>query len=302
MSLSPVVIFAYNRPDHLRKTAESLALNTLAKESNLYIYIDGPKKEADIEKVGEVKYIAHHLTGFESIQIVESQVNNGLAKSVISGITEIINISGKVIVVEDDLVTSPHFLSYMNNALRFYESDRRVMSISAYNYPPSLFEIPANYHKDVFYSLRNSSWGWGTWKDRWERVDWSVADYNDFIRDGQSLRDFNRGGEDLARMLRMQQEGRINSWAIRFSYAHYKHNAYSVAPVFSYVNNIGHDGSGTHTRKSNRYANDLGLAKSEIKFEYLEPDQGVLKSFARVFRKNIFYKMVRGIYRKVMHR
>ena len=191
-----------------------------------------------------------------------------------------------MIVLEDDLVTSPYFLNYMNKALDFHVDDPAVFSISAYNHPKRLMYIPSDYEFDVYCNLRNSSWGWATWVDRWRRADWSVADFDSFIKSKSRTTAFNRGGEDMTSMLAAQMRGDIDSWAIRWSYAHFKNYAVSVCPVYSYVDNIGHDGSGSHCGKTDIFENTLANAVKEPKFtETIFIDERIMKLFRKNYKK-----------------
>lgn len=297
--LSPILLFVYNRFEHLENTVNSLKANSLARDSELHIFSDGPKDENDMG-VETVRQYIKDINGFKKIKIYENEFNAGLADSIISGVSKIIESSNKVIVVEDDLVVSKNFLSYMNRALDFYEFDDKTMSISAYNYPTDLFKVPKHYNKDVFYSLRNSSWGWGTWKNCWNIVDWELKDYYSFIKDSNAIKKFNLGGEDLTRMIKMQNNNEISSWAIRFCYAHYKNNMYSVTPIETLVDNTGHDGSGTHTRKNKSFSSNKMFSEKEIVFEDLEYDSIVQERHRLVFKKNIIYKVLRYFYNKTL--
>ena len=150
---------------------------------------------------------------FKSVTIIKAESNRGLANSVINGVSEIINRFGRVIVVEDDLVTTPDFLSYMNRALDFYRDDPKIWSISGYSFK---MKIPKSYKHDIFLSYRASSWGYATWADRWNTVDWELKDYQQFSKDWKMQHVLNRGGRDLSLMVHDQVEGRIDSWAIRW--------------------------------------------------------------------------------------
>jgi len=249
MRLAPIALFVYNRPEHTRQTIEALQKNFLADGSELFIYSDAAKDTASTQNVEVVRKYVMQVGGFKNVVLTFRNRNWGLAESIIDGVTDVVNKHGRIIVLEDDLVTSPYFLKYMNEALETYASDARIMSISGYNHPRELMKFPKIYRKDVWLSLRNSSWGWGTWANRWEKVDWQVKDYADFTRNTSLKERFNQGGDDLCAMLDSQMEGKINSWAIRFSYAHFKSGSYSLCPVKSYVKNIGHDGTGTHCGK-----------------------------------------------------
>lgn len=246
MKTAPIVLFVYNRPLHTRRTIEALLQNDLAAESDLFIFSDAPKRAETEDAVRQVRGTINLVKGFRSIRIVERDKNWGLANSVIDGVTTVMNQSGCVIVLEDDLVTSPHFLKYMNEALHHYEKDAKAFSIGAYNFPERTMSIPSDYSWDTYASYRCCSWGWGTWADRWKRIDWGVRDYPTFMQDRVAQKSFNRGGPDMTRMLTMQQERKIDSWAIRFCYAHHVNRMHCIYPTKTLVMNIGLDHSGTH--------------------------------------------------------
>lgn len=246
MNLAPIALFVYNRPAHARRTVESLLKNTLAAQSKLIIYSDAPKQLKNEDAVREVRAYLKTITGFQSISIVERDRNWGLANSIIDGVTSVINQYGRVIVLEDDLVASPHFLAYMNEAIRHYESDEKVFSIGAYNFPEQTVPIPSDYQWDTYASVRCCSWGWATWIDRWKRVDWNMGYYQTFMGDRGAQESFNRGGPDMTQLLKMQYERRIDSWAIRFCYAHHANNMHCIYPTKTLVVNIGLDRSGVH--------------------------------------------------------
>ena len=173
---SPIVLFVYSRPWHTQQTVEALLKNELASESELFVFCDGAKSNAsaeDKQNINEVRnYIRSikemcpsHSTGcsFKSVIIYESNNNKGLADSIISGVTEIVNKYGKIIVVEDDIVTSPYFLRYMNDALNFYVDNKSIFSVNSFN------PIPPDFIKtDVFTLKFMHCWGWSTWSDRWK--------------------------------------------------------------------------------------------------------------------------------------
>ena len=185
MTLAPVIVFAYNRPEHLRRTLGELAKNTLAKESVLYVFCDGAKPNASKEQIAlveKVREVANAAIGFSEIHVVCAEKNKGLANSIIGGVSEVINKHGRVIVLEDDLLTSPYFLKYMNMALDKYKNYPAVFTISANRPPVKKMTIPADYEYDVFVSLRPFSTGWATWQNKWERIDWSLDYLEDFLK------------------------------------------------------------------------------------------------------------------------
>lgn len=291
--LAPIVLFVYNRPDHTKRTVESLIKNSLADKSKLYIYSDGPKNENDSQKVQNVRNYVQSIHGFEKIEIVEREKNFGLAQSVITGVTQVLDLNDKIIVLEDDIVTTPSFLAFMNQALEFYQSNKSIFSVSGYPYS---IKIPESYRKDVFISYRTSSWGWGTWKDRWEKVDWEVKDFDSFVRDKNAQKLFNRAGDDLTPMLKAQMWGKIDSWAVRWSYAHFKQNAYCLLPVRPFCKNIGTDKSGTHSSSSQKFDVELNDDRGNVNLTNdLIPDAEILERIKKLVKpspiRNIINKL-----------
>lgn len=278
--LAPVVVFVYRRLEHTRQTIASLMKNTLAKETDVYIFSDGFKGEFDREDVLSVRNYIQSLkseTPFRKLEIIESKKNNGLAKSVISGTSRIIKQYGKVINVEDDLLLSEYFLEYMNTALNFYEDEKKVWSIGSH---AAKLPFMKDYKYDTFFCHRASSWGWGTWLDRWEKVDWSVSDYKRFKLNLKERKRFNIGGDDMASLLDRQMCGLKDSWAIRWCYAQYKDGSYCVRPVEPMLINIGQDGSGTHCT-SNKYEGAIISKKSMWKLPIFFEDEEIEKEFCK---------------------
>jgi acetyltransferase-like isoleucine patch superfamily enzyme len=290
--LVPVVIFVYNRPEHTKKTIESLAKNHLAHETEVYIYADATKNEKVIEKVKEVRKYIDSLQNnkyFKSIEIKKAESNKGLANSVISGVNKVIEKYGKVIVVEDDLVSSPDFLQYMNAALDYYEKDDEIWSISGYTFN---IDIPKDYNSDVYLSYRGCSWGWASWRDRWEKVDWDISDYNNFKTNKKLRKKFNRGGRDMANMLDLQMQGKIDSWAIRWCYAQSKLDMLTVYPIVSRIRNIGLDGMGTHSGITLKFDVILNDGNNRYEFETVELDKRIVKSFRDQFGTSFDYFVI----------
>jgi hypothetical protein len=240
---APIVLFVYNRLEHTRRTVESLLGNELAKKSELFVFSDGAKYGQE-EAVKKVRHFINSISGFKKVTIVEKKKNSGLAKSIIAGVSIVLSQFGKVIVIEDDLLFSDDFLSYMNQCLDFYRAEPNVMSVGGYSFP--VVNQNPSYLYDVYYSYRTVSWGWGTWIDAWEKVDWDVREFDITKKSKKKIKQFERGGADLFLMLDHQMSGLIDSWSIRFDYAHYINDAVAVLPLNTRVLNIGQDGSGTH--------------------------------------------------------
>ena len=253
-SLSPIIIFAFNRPNLLRATVNALLQNSESKDSELFIFVDGPRlnKDGEIEKVNAVRKITSTIKGFKSIECIFSSTNKGLGPSIISGVSEIISKYGKVIVLEDDLIVQPNFLRFMNEGLNKYQTTEEVFSICGYT---NRITTPKKYMYDAYFCTRSSSWGWGTWADRWQSVDWSFDNWEEWRK---YIKSFNKwGGSDCFSMLRGCKDGRNKSWAIRFCFAQFLQNKFSIFPIKSLVNNNGFDGEGTNCKKYSRFKFDL---------------------------------------------
>ncbi len=253
-NLSPIILFVYNRPEHTQRTIESLLKCNFASDSTLYVFSDAAKNNSEKAKVDLVRNYIHSAEGFKKIIVEEAETNKGLASSVITGVSKVLLDNKSAIVLEDDLVFSVHFLEFMNEAIKAFETDKYIFSISGYSFP---IKIPKSYHNDVFISHRSSSWGWATWRDRWEKADWSNSYFNEILKNKNFQKKFNRAGNDYSPMLFKQLYRRINSWAIRWAYVQMINNAYTLFPIKSLVKNIGLDGSGTHSTKRKRYVVDL---------------------------------------------
>ena len=254
---APLVLFAYNRPAHLERSIQAVSRNPLAGRTPVIAFSDGPATDQDVPRVEEVRRVLKGIRSFAGVEIVERPQNLGLARSVIAGVTEVVEAHGRAIVLEDDLVVSPHFLAFMNDLLRAYAEDERVFSVTGYNYPARLVSIPLDYPYSIYFGHRASSWGWGTWQDRWSQVDWNVSDFERFAKDDRARRRFDRGGDDLSEMLEDQMAGRVDSWAIRWCYAAFRLGRLNAYPVKSLVTNIGLDDSGVHCGPDDRLADVL---------------------------------------------
>ncbi len=262
MSYAPIIIFVYNRADHFIQVYNALAACKEAKESELFIFSDGAKNEAGKEKVNEVRAAVAAIKDsgdFKSVTVTESPVNKGLAASVIAGVTEITNKYGKAIVVEDDCKVSPFFLDFMNKALDFYESNKKIGSIAGYT---PMIELPDDYKNDVFAAYRSCSCTWAIWKDRWEGVDWELKDIKDFYTSHKLIRRLNSNGSDRFIRLYRQTKGNGRSWSVRFGAHLVKNKLLTVYPRNSYITNIGCDESGVHSKFDDAEKMHVDLSKA----------------------------------------
>ena len=259
---SPIVLFVYDRLDHVRQCIDALLKNDLAQYSNLIIFSDGPKVHNE-EKVQSVREYIRTIVGFSSIDIHIRERNIGLANSVISGVTEVIRKYGRVIVLEDDLITSPYFLKYMNDALNLYENDNNVISIHGYIYPVT-GRLP-----DTFFLIGADCWGWATWERKWDYFEEDGNKLLDAIIEKKRAREFNfNDSYPYLEMLKDQTLGKNDSWAIRWYASAFINNMYTLYPGKSLIKNIGLDNSGTHCVAENIY--NLSAFGKEIQLKKIK--------------------------------
>ena len=284
MNVAPIVLFAFNRPECLARTVASLQRNTLAALSGLFVFVDGPRNSEEARKVCQVQELVAGITGFASLQYEFQKVNRGLAKSVISGISRIIDEYGRVIVVEDDLILSTNFLDYMNQSLSLYEKIPEIFSVSGFG--PAIRRPPENENCNYFFP-RAHSWGWGSWRDRWTQVDWQLKDASSFLARSNNRRRFNHLGSDMSGMLRNCLEGKINSWYIRFAFSQFLADGLTAYPYESKVINAGFMPGATHCNCYNRYhVNFDSSGQKEMNLCY---DLQILPGNAAQFRS--FYSL-----------
>lgn len=258
----PVILFAYKRPHELQQTITALQANHLAAQTDLYVFVDGPRQPADVPKVEAVRAVADQITGFRTVYRTYSPHNIGCANSVIAGIGSVLKNHPAAIVLEDDIVTSPNFLDYMNQCLEQYATVREVFSVGGYTFP---FPKPNDYTDDVYFFGRHCAWGWGIWADRWQQIDWELTDFDTFINDPAARRAFNASGSDRVRMLQRTKHKTIDAWDIRLCYAEFKAGGVTVYPTLSKTNNIGVDSIDSTTEVVyNRYKTPLDSGEQRV--------------------------------------
>jgi hypothetical protein len=293
--LAPIVLFVYNRPDHTRQTLDALAANTLADESELFIFSDAPKNEPAAEKVRAVRSYIKTVRGFKSVHIVERETNWGLAKSIIEGVTEIVNQYGKVIVLEDDIVTSPYFLKFMNGALDFYENEKKVWHISGWNYP-----VKTNGIGGAFFWRTMSCWGWATWRGRWRYFEKDVDKLVSSFTEKDIYRFNINGADNMWGQVLANKSGAINTWAIFWYAAVFRNDGLCLNPAKSFVRNIGFDATGIHCGNSSAFSSAV-LSEKEIDFTRIpvEEDELAVKRIVRFYktnnkprRRNIIFRII----------
>jgi hypothetical protein len=297
MTLAPIVLFTYNRLWHTKQTVEALQKNALADESELFIYSDGAKNDAVSLHVRNVREYLQTIEGFKKVNVIEREKNWGLANSIIDGVTNIVNKYGKIIVLEDDLVTSPCFLTYMNEALTLYENEPKVISIHGYIYPVA--ELP-----DTFFLKGADCWGWATWKRGWDRFEANGQKLLDEVskRKLQKEADFD-GAYAYTQMLKDQIQGKNNSWAIRWYFSALLQDALTLYPGKSYVQNIGLDGQGTHCSATTVYdvALNFDVALNNVAIREDKVAKAKIRGYFLQSKRNIFEKIITKIVGYLRH-
>jgi GT2 family glycosyltransferase len=242
MSAAPIALFVYNRPEHTRQTVEALQRNSASANSDLFVYSDAPKNVAANAGVQLVREYVAQISGFKSVYIIERPDNFGLAKSIIDGVTQLCDQYGCVIVLEDDLATSPHFIDYMNAGLDRYQDEDRVMQVAGY-----MFTGPLQVEEDALLLPFISSWGWATWQRAWKHFDPQAAGYERLKADKVLQRKFNLDGHyNYFKMLSRQQRGEVDSWAVRWYLSVFLRQGLALYPRKTLVHNLGFDGSGVN--------------------------------------------------------
>ena len=258
--IAPIAVFAFNRPTHLHRTLDALGDNYLASKSSLTIFCDGPRNETDRESTEAVRGVAKRVCGFASVRVVSRERNMGCAGSIIDGLAQMFAIHERLIIIEDDILTSKYTLYYLNTALDYFENKRNIFAISAWAPPRSLFPLSDDHMADVYYVPRFHCWGWASWGDRFRQIDWKMTDYTKFNTNIYLRRLYAQQGVDLPEMLDMQMAGKLDTWDIRADFSRFMSGKVCVNPRYSYTTNTGM-GCGTHTtRKTSIYDNDLDLA------------------------------------------
>jgi hypothetical protein len=277
---SPVAFFVYKRPAHTIRVLEKLANNMLANQSDLIVFSDAAKEKEDRDAVDEVRKIVKKAKGFKSVEVIERSQNKGLADSIIDGVSEIMNKHKKIIVLEDDLLTSPFFLKYMNAALDLYEEETEVISIHGYLYPLQGM-VP-----NTFFIKGADCWGWGTWQRGWNLFERDSSKLLTEIKKRNLIHDFDMDGwVNNVRMLKKQNKGKINSWAIRWHASAYLQNKLTLYPGKSLIKNIGFDISATHTADNNYFGVNLSFEPINIQkippLENLEMKTAIIEFYKK---------------------
>ncbi len=291
-SLAPVILFVYNRPKHTKKTLEALEKSIGASDTDIYIYSDGAKSGEDIESVNTVRALIREPWDFRSIHIIERSRNVGLANNIIKGVTEVIEKHGRAIILEDDLEISQFGLQYFNDALTYFEKEEQVMEISGYMYPVNHAErLPESF----FFRVANS-WGWATWDRAWQHfekdIDKLVANFSK-----DDIKRFSIDhSENFWKQVKEFKAGKINSWAIRWYLSIFNQKGLALYPRTSMIQNIGTDGSGTHSDADMAYKVTLASEKiTEFPTEIAEHKEAYesIKYFYKTRKGSFIQRVIR---------
>jgi glycosyltransferase involved in cell wall biosynthesis len=298
MPLAPIVLFVYNRPWHTQQTIEALQKNEFSEQSDLIIYSDAPRNDQACLKVQEVRDYLKRVDGFKTVKVIERKENRGLAKSIITGVTEVVNHYGKIIVLEDDIVTSPAFLSFMNQALDFFQSEHKVWHISGWNYP-----INSEGLEDIFFWRVMNCWGWATWADRWQYFEknpnklmqtWSKQQKHNFDLEGSGV---------FWHQVTSNAKGKMNTWAIFWYATIYNNNGFCLNPTVTYVENVGHDGTGVHCGKMQAGKSHITALNVKEQFDWpleikeVEETTQLIKQFYKKQKKFFLVRIINKLAR-----
>ncbi|MFC7300114.1 glycosyltransferase family 2 protein [Herminiimonas aquatilis] len=292
-ALAPIALFVYNRLWHTRQTIEALQKNELAIESNLIIFSDAPKSDAYKDAVDAVRLYIRQIAGFRSVTIVEREENFGLARSIIEGVTFITNKYDRIIVLEDDLVTSPYFLMFMNDALNAYQDDEKVMHISGYMFPIEGSALP-----ETFFLRTASCWGWATWQRAWKYFDKNPEKLSNEFTDEKISR-FNMDGTyNFWSQVEQNKQRALNTWAIFWYASIFQLNGLCLHPKISMINNIGHDATGEHCAENNDFSSILAI--EPVSYFEKNIDEHVLalaktKKFFQAIKPSLLSRIVRRL-------
>lgn len=292
---APVALFVYGRPEHTRRTLNALVSNRLAPETDLIVYADGPRSRGDEVRVREVEKVVQNVQGFRSVNVIQRSENFGLARNIIEGVSEVCQNYGRVVVLEDDIVTGRYFLSFMNSLLDHYEDEKRVWHVSGWNYP-----INSEGLGSYFFWRAMNCWGWATWADRWRHFERNPGRIVG-TWDRAMIRRFNLdGAHDFWAQITANSQGLIRTWAIFWYATIFEREGLCVNPRLSYTKNIGLDGSGEHCGKTMTMSQSMAksmdtesfgpeLVENEVALQrirrfYRDRRDGLLKRGARLLR------------------
>lgn len=301
-SKTPLALFTYNRPYHTRRALESLTRCNRIEECKIFIYCDGPKHSDDMNNIIASQQVVQNFAEKLGANIIIQEKNIGLAHSIVSGVSDLCERFGRVIVIEDDLVVSPSFIDYMLQALDRYQDEEHVYQISGF-----LFPIDASKHQDTFFLPFITTWGWATWNRAWKSFDWNATGYEKLFSDKKMSKQFNLDNSyPYCDMLLDRFSGKNESWGILWWYAVFSVGGLVLYPGRTLVNNCGFDGTGTHCGNSIEYIENTGLSRIDIysddqvirfpeKMITNMQKYGLVKKYLTRNRRNLFQTILRPL-------
>lgn len=299
---APVIVFAFNRVDHLRRTFDALMENIGADEAEIFVYVDKPADD-DVVNIKKNKKVVEYLLSqkevfdkaFKRVEYRIAEKRKGVRVNITSGISEVIHEYGRAIMVEDDILTAKDFLKVMDDMLEFYEQDERVFTVGGYSEPLKSLE---SYDKDVYAIYRTSSWGWGTWADRFDTIDFEMSDGAALLKDKALMKKLKRGGTDLPGMIHNQLAGLSDAWDIQATLAQAMQDRFTVLTTESRVINMGLDNSGVHcsTNSTNSIKQQpLSQQNGKYHLEIVDVNPIIMKDFYKLHSHDYIQKIKRNL-------
>ena len=296
MVAAPIIVTVYDRLQHFQQCIDALLRNGSACASELYVVSDAPGKPGHEERIARVREYAKSIVGFQKVRLVFREENYGGHRSFIAITQQVLSEHGRFIFLEDDVVVSHNFLDYMNEGLDFYEEERRIFSIAAYTLP---FRMPKDFSSDVFCLPSNCPWGFATWKDRWDGLDFSVKDrYGMALRDRALYNKIRSTGNYMLQILRADSIGELQTPDVRVAFHQFVHDLYTVYPRFSKAMNIGLDGSGQHSGRDtgNKYHAQLDTATKKMVFDAsVRLNPAILESVRKFQNGSVAHRLVSNL-------
>ena len=289
--LAPIIIFTYNRYKHFEITLKSLSKNYLSKESELYIFCDGPKNLSDKKKISRIYNLYLLNKTFKRKKIIFRKKNIGLKKNITQGVSQILKDYDSVIVLEDDMISSKYFLTYMNEGLKKFKNYSKVASIHAYMYP-----LKKKFKNKYFFLKGADCWGWGTWKRSWKKLSLNSKKLSIKIEKNNLIEEFNYNNTyNYFKMLKKNIKTN-RSWAICWYASMFLQNMYTLNPTTSLIKNIGLDGSGTNCKID--YQMNSKFLNKYHKIENIDlKENNQIKDEIKIFFKDNLNK---GIFQKIL--
>ncbi len=290
---APIAIFTYNRPEHFRQTIRHLLFNKEARDTDLYVFSDGARLEKDKAVVDEIRAYVAGIQGFRNVFLFSSEMNLGLKASIKKGVSQVLSAHENIIVMEDDICVNENFLNFHNHCLASYQANEEIWSVSGFVIPEIGEAIHSRTVEEYFLTQRASSWGWSTWKDRWEKVVWDEQALFAYLSKDGNYKKYYATGGDKIRMLLDRFEKKNNSWAIIWDFNHFMQGTYCLYPYRSFIRNIGLDHTGVHSKPRTEY--DVALENWDFK-----PEKLPVKPVSPAYAQERFKTLNRKFYRDVL--